>query len=319
MKKSLIIIAALLIVAGIVVFVGAFALSGFDFSRLSAEKYETKVYAISEAFDNIEINGMETDIFLKPSQDGKASAVCGERDKLGYDVYVENATLFIIAKDKREWYEHVGVFNKTLAVTLYLPEERYKTLKIDGRTGDIEVPGDFSFAEMSIETSTGDIVCEASALGDITAKATTGSITASKLTAKNLSLSVDTGRVSASAISCEAALSVRVSTGRATLEDLSCAELRSEGSTGNVALENVIASDSFDIERSTGNVSFRSCDAGEIRVKTSTGDVTGTLLTEKVFITKTSTGSVNVPDSISGGRCEITTSTGDIDISLARE
>ncbi len=319
MKRSLTIIASLLIVVGLAFFFGAFAASGFRFTGLSAEKYETKVYAISETFDNIEINGKETDIFLKLSQDGKASAVCEERDKLSYDVYVEDATLCIIARDKREWYEQAGTFNKDLSLTLYLPEERYESLKIDGRTGDVEIPGDFSFGAVSIETSTGDVICEASANGDISAKATTGSVTASKLSAQNLSLSVDTGRVSASGINCEGTVSVSVSTGRANLEDLSCSELRSDGSTGSIMLKNVVASDGFSIERSTGDVSFDSCDAGEIRVKTSTGDVTGTLRSEKVFITRTSTGSISVPDSITGGRCEITTSTGEIDIRFARD
>jgi len=40
------------------------------------------------------------------------------------------------------------------------------------------------------------------------------------------------------------------------------------------------------------------------------------LLTDKVFITKTDTGSINVPDSITGGRCEIKTDTGDIKITV---
>ena len=53
-----------------------------------------------------------------------------------------------------------------------------------------------------------------------------------------------------------------------------------------------------------------------IPVKTSTGDVTGNLRTEKVFVTKTSTGDVRVPNTASGGKCTITTSTGDIRITV---
>ena len=51
-------------------------------------------------------------------------------------------------------------------------------------------------------------------------------------------------------------------------------------------------------------------------VNTSTGDVNGTLLSEKIFITDTSTGRVSVPKTTSGGKCEITTSTGDINIGI---
>jgi len=66
-------------------------------------------------------------------------------------------------------------------------------------------------------------------------------------------------------------------------------------------------------------VRLNTCDAESILIKTSTSDVTGTLRSEKVFLVKTSTGKVDVPESGSGGKCEITTSTGDIRIELAGE
>ena len=61
---------------------------------------------------------------------------------------------------------------------------------------------------------------------------------------------------------------------------------------------------------------FNNCDAETIYVNTDTGSVTGTLLTDKVFIIETDTGSVDVPKSITGGRCEITTDTGNIRITI---
>ena len=70
------------------------------------------------------------------------------------------------------------------------------------------------------------------------------------------------------------------------------------------------------IKRSTGKVEFNQCDADTIYVKTNTGSVTGSLLSEKVFITDTDTGKVDVPKTITGGRCEITTDTGNIIISV---
>ena len=38
------------------------------------------------------------------------------------------------------------------------------------------------------------------------------------------------------------------------------------------------------------------------------------LFSDKIFFASTDTGSVNVPKTTTGGRCEITTDTGDIDI-----
>ena len=51
-------------------------------------------------------------------------------------------------------------------------------------------------------------------------------------------------------------------------------------------------------------------------VSTDTGDVTGSLLSAKVFVVTTDTGTVQVPKSTAGGRCEISTDTGDIRITV---
>lgn len=82
------------------------------------------------------------------------------------------------------------------------------------------------------------------------------------------------------------------------------------------SLKHVITADRFSIERSTGDVKFEGCDAAELYVKTTTGSVSGTLLTDKVFLTDTKTGSVDVPGTVTGGRCEIRTNTGDIKVKI---
>ncbi|MBQ1821155.1 MAG: DUF4097 family beta strand repeat protein [Clostridia bacterium] len=70
------------------------------------------------------------------------------------------------------------------------------------------------------------------------------------------------------------------------------------------------------IERSTGDVRFEQCDAAELSIDTDTGDVTGSLRSDKVFIAQSHTGDVSVPGSTSGGKCRITTDTGDIRITV---
>ena len=110
---------------------------------------------------------------------------------------------------------------------------------------------------------------------------------------------------------------MKVSTGRTAIDGLTCQDLHSEGSTGKANFKNVVVNGTLAVERDTGDVGFELCDAGEIRVKTTTGDVTGSLRTGKTFVTKTSTGDVHVPESAAGGRCEISTTTGDIVIRIA--
>ena len=84
-------------------------------------------------------------------------------------------------------------------------------------------------------------------------------------------------------------------------------------------MEKVIASGNYNIKRSTGKMNFTDCDANELYIKTSTGDIKGNLLTNKIFITESDTGKINVPKSTKGGICEISTDTGDIMIEIKNE
>lgn len=109
-------------------------------------------------------------------------------------------------------------------------------------------------------------------------------------------------------------MELTVSTGDVFLTDVTCGNLNSNGSTGDITLKKVIASEKFNINRSTGDVKFEDCDAAEIKVEASTGSVKGNFLTSKIITAKSSTGDVDVPKNTEGGKCEITTSTGDIKI-----
>lgn len=320
MKKWFVVSALVLIAVGTLLFTAAFIASGFDFSKLDTAKYETHTYTATENFEMIEIKSDEANIILKPSEDGELKVDCTERKNVKHEVFVENNTLRIIAVDKRAWYDRLTLFSfKPQSITVYLPSEHYKSLTILTDTGDVSVPDSFSFGDAEITANTGDVNFDASSDGNLKIKTSTGDINIIGVHTKTLDLSVSTGRINAKSIDCEETLSVKVSTGKTFMKDVFCKSLVSIGSTGDITLKNAVAFDGFNIERSTGDVRFDNCDAGQITVKTSTGDVTGTLRSEKVFITKTSTGKSDVPDTISGGRCEITTSTGDITIRIVRQ
>ena len=55
---------------------------------------------------------------------------------------------------------------------------------------------------------------------------------------------------------------------------------------------------------------------GRCEIETDTGDVDGTLLSDKLFLTETSTGDIRVPNTADGGICDIKTDTGDIKIAI---
>lgn len=315
--KIWLIIAASLVVLGLIAFAVVMTANHWDFSKLGTVKYETNTYEISEEFNNILINTKTADIIFFPSDDEKCKVVCYEQQNMKHSVAVVDGALTVNVVDTREWYDNIVVFSFTSPdITVYLPQAEYASLLIEASTGDIEIPKDFKFEGIDVSAGTGDVKCCASASELIKIKLSTGDICVENVSAGTLDLSVSTGDVTASSITCEGDVAVSVTTGDTKLTDVACKSVASSGSTGDITLKNVIATETFSIERSTGDVKFDCCDAAEIFVNADTGDVTGTLLSEKVFIARADTGSVDVPKTVTGGRCEVTTDTGDIDIRI---
>lgn len=318
MKKTKIwlMIAALLILIGCVIFGGVMTVLNWDFNKLSTVKYETNNYEINEEYKSISIATDTADIVFVPCESANTSVVCHEQRNLKHSVTIKEDILVIEVIDTRKWYEYIGIALGNQKITVYLPKAQYDMLSIKESTGDIEIPKEFNFNSIDILTSTGDVKVYASAYGDIKIKTSTGNISAKNISADALDLSVSTGKINISDVISEGDIKINVSTGKAYMTNIKCKSVISSGNTGNISLKNVIATELFSIKRSTGNITFDKCDAAEISAQTDTGNVKGSLLSDKVFIVKSDTGKINVPKTITGGRCEITTDTGDIKIEI---
>jgi DUF4097 and DUF4098 domain-containing protein YvlB len=211
------------------------------------------------------------------------------------------------------------------------------SLEVKISTGVTELSGVTASGNIDIECSTGYTELSNVSCNNLTSIGDTGDVKATNITASNnvsierstgnvdvdeintlcdLSVKTDTGKIELSDADC-LNLELEVTTGKCNLSDISCQNFNSTGDTGDIYMTNLIASGKINIERSTGDVRFNRCDASELEVETDTGDVKGSLLTEKVFVTRTSTGKIDVPETTTGGKCKITTSTGDIKIEIA--
>ena len=315
--KTFLILTVCLVVLGGAVFCLAMAANRWDFGRLGG-KLETNTYDVSSDFHAIAVRCSTEDVDFRLSDDGTCRVVCAEREDEKHLVYVQDDTLVIEREDNREWYEHVSLFTSgSPSITVYLPRAEYVSLSVEANTGDVTVPKDLLFGTAEIRLDTGDVDFRASSKGLLRIRTDTGDIHVDGVTAGEIDLSVDTGRVEVFSASCTGSVSVTVDTGKVFLTDVSCASFTSTGNTGDLTLKNVAASDSVSIVRSTGDVTFDRCDAADLVVETDTGDVTGSLLTPKIFVTSSDTGRVDVPESLTGGRCKITTDTGDIRITIA--
>ena len=290
--------AAALVALGGILFAGVMANYEWDFTKLSTVTYVTNTYEAHGEFDEISIHVDTTDIEFVPTEDGDCRIVCFEAEKARHSVTVQNGSLTIKMRDTRNWYDHVCISLGSPKMTVYLPQKEYSALFIATDTGDIHIPKDFTFESIQIDGNTSEVDCFASVADLLEIELRTGDIHIDSITAEQVNLTTTTGEITVNDATTKNGIDIKTD-------------------TGTITLKNVVAAGSLSVKSDTGDVRFEDSDAAQISIKTSTGDVTGTLLSEKVFITDSSTGRISVPKTTAGGKCEITTDTGDIRIDIA--
>ncbi len=339
MRKSTVIALALIALGLVIGAVGLFAL-GFDFGNLDNRTYEEKSVGIEGDFEKITIAADVDDVTVAFAEDGKGRVEYCDWDKVKHKVTAKDGKIEIELEDSRRWYDYVFPFNfnsRDTDIVVYLPEAEYASLSVKVGTGDVNVSDKLTFGEAEVKTSTGGVSWGASLWGELSVTASTGRVDVSKISAKNVKIATSTGDVSVNYAKISGELSVACSTGRISVSDTECAKFAAQTSTGDITLDSAeigegvnikadtgdvllrktVAKGDFEIQTDTGEVTLDRADAKNLNIVTDTGDVTGSILTEKIFYSKTSTGNIEVPRGTSGGLCEITTSTGDIEIEIA--
>lgn len=297
--KIWLILAASLVVIGAVIFGGAMNLLRWDFSLLSTLKYETNEYEIGEAFQHISVVTDTADVVFVPSEDSGTTVICHEQEKVKHSVRVEDGTLVIELIDTRKWYDHIGISFGLPKLTVSLPAGEYGNLSVQFRTCDVEIPENFRFESMDIQGSTGDITNRASALGIVKLKTTTGDICVENMSADMLLLDVTTGDTQ--------------------LRGIRCSVVETNGDTGDLTMTDVVTTGVIVAYRTTGNIKLDKCDSEKLLLSTQTGDITGSLLSDKIFLVESGTGSVKVPKTTEGGECQVRSRTGDIKLKIEKE
>ncbi len=276
-KNTAIIIAVMMIAVGLVASFSAMVAMGFDFTKMNTLTFVTNTYTVDESFSGISINGAECDIRLYPSEDGVCKVVCHESDKISHSVEVKEKTLTVERHDNRKWYEHIGVYWGGMEIALYLPQSEYDALYAKTLSGNIVIPEGFSFETAVVQSTSGNVSFSAEVNGNLKVKAVSGNVEMFNVTSQSISV---------------------------------------ETTSGEIDFSNVIASLNIHCKSVSGDVVLQRCDADSLRLSSTSGNITGCLLTEKVFLTDTTSGKINVPRTTSGGQCEITTTSGNIDFDV---
>ena len=331
-EKSWLIFASVLILVGLSLGITVMSIYDWDFSKLSTMEYATNTYEIHEKFENISVETDDADILFVPASDGICRVECFDAKKVNYSVTAVNNTLMIQNSYDIVTWKDFAIQGKMPKVTVYLPENDYKDLRIVGSTGDVEIPKDFRFASMDIHISTGNVRCSASGSEFQNIRTSTGSIELYEVQTDAVKLSVTTGELKLTDVTCYGELSLNVSTGKSTLQEVRCASFRSEGSTGSFSADELEVREDLTLSRSTGKVELKnsraknlslttrtgdvtldSCAAQEATIQTTTGDVDASFTEPMSFHTETHTGKVTASNTV-GKPCYVSTDTGDISL-----
>lgn len=313
MKKRILIIAALMVAFGLTLALcGAFALN-FNFSHLETKPHTDRSVDIADTFNSIAAN---CGVKILPSESDTDYAVFTEEEGITYMIGVENGVLTLTQIDQRSWQNYIGLSITPPQATLYLTQTELNALTVQTRSENISIAEDFSFETATLETASGNIDFLADVHGELHAQTASGNLNIAHANADSITAATTSGNLSIVSISAAGSIDLSTSSGKTKVSDVACSRIESSGSSGGIELSALTATERLFVKTSSGTVRLNGCDAGKLEIKTSSGNVVGTLLNDKVFIVKTSSGDISVPQTTSGGVCKITTSSGNIKITI---
>ena len=344
-----IIIGAGLLTAGAVIL-------GVGLATAKTAEQITSPYEFSEKITNFDFVLSTADLEFKVSEDSSKKVIVEETEKEKHTVTLESGTLKIVHnKDPKKWFEYIGWNTAKIKVSVYLPAGTYGDLNHKGATGDMVVPESFAFNNVNLKLSTGDVTFKANVADDFKCEVSTGLVGLANMKAKTMNLIASTGNhtlmnvevtndinseqstgkftlvnskcnnlnVKTSTgdqiyenVNVNENITLKASTGQITLNKVNCKNYESKSNTGDVEFKETLVAEHLKVETSTGDVKFYNSDAATLEITTDTGDIKGNLLNEHIFYVEHDTGSPKYPHCENGGKCEIKTDTGKIDITV---
>lgn len=297
-KKIVISVAFLLVAVGGLMMAAAAVKGDFDVDNMKEQSYEMKTFEVTEAFSDIHVEDAECNVRILRAADGKCKVIYPEKQdgSIYHTVTVSDGVLSVRRYDKRKWYQYIGISFDAPDVEVYLPEKVYGQLSARSMSGSIRVDDGFTFESAGLESTSGSVQMFSAVTKELKAETASGRITVENASPETLA--------------------VKSSSGAIVLSHIRSGEVTAKSTSGKMELTDVVAEKNLYAKSVSGGVALDGCDGGKIKLETTSGSVRGTILSDKIFITDSTSGSVKVPRSSVGGECEITTTSGSIDIEI---
>ncbi len=338
MKKILLIIAAAALLLGLVLFLIALAISGWNIHALSNSVIESKTYTEPSEiqFDTLKLDFENTEIAvqLDPNAAGITltypQRLDKKQNKKNEITITENGSTLTVS-EKSIWHQNLlslWDFEKA-QVTLILPTERAYDLTLKTANGSIVLTGNITNARsVNLRTANGRIDTAAATIhcnGELKAKTANGMMIFGKVQAASLSADADNGMIELiTDTEISEKLSLSTNNGKVVIKGkLSANEIELRSDNGNIICEKSLQATVIRADTDNGNVRIGMIHAKEISLSTDNGDLATSLFGNRSDYTvsiKQDVGKSNITASTGGDKqLELHTNVGNIDISFSNE
>lgn len=293
--KIFVILGAILLVAGVAVFVGGMTAGGWDFSILNTVRYTQKSYDAAGAVTSVHIEYSNAAIAVEYSETAETVHIdypvrLNERDEESAQIEIteEGGTLAVI--EHVDWEKNLFQWSlgNSPAVRVVLPAGQNIALDLYTQNGSISLNADGeALPSLDLHSNNGSI----SASGALTV-------------AEDATFSTSNGSVEVSGVAAAGDLTLRTSNGSVRAENISADSLEARSSNGSLRLADIAAADSLTAKTAHGSVElFGNVTAKMLTVSTSAGDIAmhGGMIDAQEIAMTTALGSIEAEGSAFAG------------------
>ena len=336
--KIFVILGAILLVAGVAVFVGGMTAGGWDFSILNTVRYTQKSYDAAGAVTSVHIEYSNAAIAVEYSETAETVHIdypvrLNERGEETAQIEITEEGGALTVVEHVDWQDSLFQWDIDLdfgddsarAVRVVLPAGQNIALDLCTQNGSVSLNADGeALPSLDLHSNNGSI-----------------SVSGTLTVAEDAAFQTDNGSVNVSGVSAAGDLTLRTSNGSVRAENISADSLEARSSNGSLRLADIAAADSLTAKTAHGSVElFGNVTAKMLTASTSAGDIAmhdGMIDAQEIAMTtelgsieaegsafagaqsdytvlvSTGLGESNVSDSVGGNRkLTLSTGTGDI-------
>lgn len=311
--KVTLIIAIVLVVAGLIIMTVALVVSKFNLQKLIAPTLTDSSVPVSGEFTSISIKSDSATVSIARSTDGlcRVDFTDFDDDSITHTVEISNGVLNVVRHDASMTRGYISLGTGP-SMTVFLPAEVYDELEIETSSGDINVPGGISFDELDVSTTSGGIaVSDTDVTDELDAETSSGGIRLQGVSARKLAAQCSSGGLHLDKISCDDA-ELKTSSGSIRLQGVSAHKLSAQCLSGGLHLDNITC-DVAALKTSSGSIRASSLElSGTLQATCMSGGMHLEAVRCSNFEADSSSGSVRLTDLVATGSIDIKTTSGGI-------